>query len=46
MVVVYGATTLEALDEYNHLRHQGYSNARLLSGGFLHWMRLEYPVER
>lgn len=45
-VVVYGATTLEAVGAYERLRLEGYSDVRVLIGGFLHWVVLKYPVER
>jgi rhodanese-related sulfurtransferase len=46
VVVVYGATTLDAIEAYQQLRHDGYSNVRVLAGGFPAWIALKYAVEQ
>jgi rhodanese-related sulfurtransferase len=44
LVVVYGATTLDAVDTFALLQRHGYRNVRVLAGGFSAWTEAAFPV--
>lgn len=45
LIVVYGATTLDAVDTFALLQRHGYRNVRVLAGGFSAWTQAGFPVE-
>jgi rhodanese-related sulfurtransferase len=45
LVVVYGSTTLDAVETFAVLQGLGYRNVRVLAGGFSGWTEAGFPVE-
>ena len=45
LVVVYGSTTMDAVDTFALLKRLGYRNVRVLAGGFSAWTEAGFPVE-
>jgi rhodanese-related sulfurtransferase len=45
LVVIYGSTTMDAVETFAVLRRLGYRNVRVLAGGFSAWTQAGFPVE-